>query len=98
MTERVQCPHERLAVGHVERGAEQRRPEVGVLLRGHHGMDVAYADVPLLALGRHRVDPLERPLVVDQTERNAQDLVGCGESGSDPGGAERACPGASACS
>ena len=78
MTERVERPHERLAVGHVQRGAEQRRPELGVLLRRHHGVDVAYADIAVLARGRHRVDPLERPLVVDQTKRNAQDLVGCG--------------------
>ena len=37
--ERVQRPHQRLAVGHRQRRAEHGRARLGVLLGGHHEVD-----------------------------------------------------------
>src|ERR1039458_10775291 len=43
--ERVDRPNQRSAVRHAERGTQQRRPQLRVLGRSHHGMDAADADV-----------------------------------------------------
>ena len=68
-------PHERLAVGHGEVGAEDGVAQLGVLLAGHHGVDGGDADVA--ALRRVAIVASIQsivPLVVGQRERDAEDL------------------------
>ena len=79
--ERVQRPHQRLAVGHGQRGAEHRRERLGLLLRAHHEVDGRRGHVSAGAGGDHRVHPVHHLLVVGHRERNAEDLGGgrCGE-------------------
>ena len=67
-------PHERLAVGHGQVGAEDGVAQLAVLLAGHHRVDGGDADVAALPGGDGGVHPFDGPLVVGQRERDAEDL------------------------
>src|SRR5579859_3600805 len=74
MTECAQGPNQRLTVWHIERRAEQGAAKLGILGRCHHGVHVAYADVVAATRGDPGVDPVQRPLVVDQAQRHAENV------------------------
>ncbi len=78
MAERLQRPHERLAVGHGERGAEHGRTRLRVLLGRHHQVDSRRRQVPRSSGGDRRVHPVDDLLVVGYRERNAENLGGAG--------------------
>ena len=72
VAEQVQRPDQRLAVGHREVGAEHRGAQLGIVLRGHHGVRRGHADVAAAA-GRHRLSiQSSASLVVGQRERDAE--------------------------
>src|ERR1035437_163412 len=79
--ERAQRPHERLPVGHRERGAEHRVGHAGVLARGHHQVDRRRRHVSAPRRGDHGHHPVDHLLVVGDGQGDPQDLHAEGRSG-----------------
>ena len=79
--ERVQRPHERLTVGHGERGAEHGRTHGRVLVGRHHEVHGRSRQVAAAVAGDQRVHPVHHLDVVGDRERNAEDLRGSGGGG-----------------
>ena len=81
VAQRAQRPDERLAVGDDEVGAEHRVHGLGVLLGDHDGVRRGDADVACAARGDHPVHPVQRAVVVDDGDRDAEHLDGCRSGG-----------------
>ena len=75
MAQQVHRPHERLAVGDREVGGEDGLAQLRVLLGLHHRVDGRDADVGVLAGRDGGVDPVERPRVVRERQRDAEHLL-----------------------
>ena len=72
VAEHVHRPDQRLSVRHVQVRAQERRPQCLILGGGHHRVDVADADVGRAPARRRCIDPVQRLLIVDQPQRDAQ--------------------------
>ena len=75
VAERIERPDERLAVGHREARPEHRLAQLGIVATGHDRVHGGDADVAPLADPHHRVDRLERALVVRDRERDPEQGV-----------------------
>ena len=76
VAEQVHRPHERLAVGDGEVGGEDGLAQLQVLLGLHHRVHRGDADVGALAGRDGGLDPVQRPRVVGQRQRDAEHLLG----------------------
>ena len=74
--ERLERPHQRLAVGHRQCRAERCRARLGVLAGGHHQVHGRRRHISARARGDRRVHPVHHLLVVGHRQRDAQDLRG----------------------
>ena len=87
LAECAQRPHERLTVGDGHARAAHGGEQLGILGAGHHRVRRGDADVFAAALGDRGVHPVECARVVDQRQRDAEQLCAGRRGGRD--GAER---------